>query len=91
MTNLIQLRRKSQITIPNKIRKVLGLEEGDYLQAELQNNKIILSPKIMLDKLPSVTLSKKGEMILNDGLRDIKENQIKKFDDVESAIKSLYK
>ena len=61
--SLVQVREKAQITIPNKIRKALGIKKGDYLQAEVENNKIVLVPKVLIDKAEAVTLSKKGSKI----------------------------
>jgi len=42
---LVQVRKKAQITIPSKIRKVLGIREGNYLEVETEENKIVLIPK----------------------------------------------
>jgi len=61
--SLVQVREKAQITIPNKIRKALGIKKGDYLQAKVENNKIVLVPKVLIDKAEAVTLSKKGSKI----------------------------
>ncbi|TET76693.1 MAG: AbrB/MazE/SpoVT family DNA-binding domain-containing protein, partial [Candidatus Cloacimonadota bacterium] len=44
---LVQVREKAQITIPSKIRKTLGIKQGDYLEAEVEDNKIVLIPKIL--------------------------------------------
>ena len=68
---LVQVREKAQITIPSKIRKALGIKEGDYLEAEVKDNKIVLIPKILIDKakalspkcIPSFIKSKKGSKI----------------------------
>ena len=61
--SLVQVREKAQITIPSKIRKALGIKKGDYLQAQVENNKIVLVPKVLIDKAEAVTLSKKGSKI----------------------------
>ncbi|MBA7680918.1 hypothetical protein ES703_89239 [subsurface metagenome] len=38
---LVQVREKAQITLPSKIRKVLGIKEGDYLEAK----ELLLYPR----------------------------------------------
>ena len=48
--SLLQVRRNFQITIPAKLRKALGIEEGDYIDAELQNETIVLRPKAITDR-----------------------------------------
>ena len=40
---LIKVTRNYQITIPAEIRKSLDIREGEYLKAELQGNRIILT------------------------------------------------
>ncbi|HDN85292.1 MAG TPA: AbrB/MazE/SpoVT family DNA-binding domain-containing protein [Candidatus Aerophobetes bacterium] len=88
---LIQVREKAQITIPSKIRKALGIKEGDYLEVEVEGNKIVLIPKILIDKAPPVTLSEKGEEMLKEALEDVKRGRVKKFKNVEELIDDLHK
>jgi len=48
---LIKVIRNGQITIPAEIRKVMDIEEGDYLEPELvEGNKLVLKPKETVDK-----------------------------------------
>jgi len=89
--SLVQVREKAQITIPSKIRKALGIKEGDYLEAEVDDNKIVLIPKILVDKAEAVTLSKKGEEMLKEALEDVKKGKVKEFKNVEELIDDLHK
>lgn len=88
MMPLVQLRDKSQITIPSSIRKELGIKKGDYLEITKEGDRIIIIPKIVVDK-SSVTLSEKGEKYLQEALDDIKEGRIKVNNDVEEFIDNL--
>ena len=88
---LVQVREKAQITLPSKIRKALDIKEGDYLEAEVEDNKIVLIPKILVDKAEAVTLSKKGEEMLKEALGDVKKGKVKEFKDVEELIDDLHK
>ena len=83
---LVQVREKAQITLPSKIRKALGVTEGDYLEVEVENNKIVLIPKVLIDKAKAVTLSKKGEEVLKEVLEDVKKGKVKEFKNVEELI-----
>jgi AbrB family looped-hinge helix DNA binding protein len=85
---LVQLRDKSQITIPSSIRKELGIKNGDYLEIRKEGERIIIIPKIVVDK-SSVTLSEKGEKYLQEALDDMKEGRIKANNDVEEFIDNL--
>ena len=89
--SLVQVREKAQITLPSKIRKSLGIKQGDYLEAEVEGNKIVLIPKVLVDKAETVILSKKGEEMLNEALEDVKKGNVRKFDNVEHLINDLKK
>lgn len=41
---LVKVHRAAQITLPRDIREAIGLEEGDYLEAEVTEAGILLSP-----------------------------------------------
>ncbi len=53
--SLVQVREKAQITLPSKIRKALSIKEGDYLEAKVEDNKIVLIPKILIDKAKTLS------------------------------------
>jgi len=89
--SLVQVREKAQITIPSKIRKILGIKKGDYLEAGIEDNKIVFIPKVLIDKAEPVTLSKKGEEMLKEALEDVKKGRVKKFENVEELIDDLHK
>ncbi len=86
---LIRVKQKAQITLPSSIRRALGIEEGDYLQAEVQGNKVVLTPKSVITKLPAVTLSERGEQMLQEALRDVEVGKVEEHDSVESLIEEL--
>ena len=46
----IRLLRSGQLTLPAKIRQLLGLKEGAFLEAEVENNRIVLIPKKLVEK-----------------------------------------
>jgi len=80
---LVRVREKAQIVFPSKIRETLGIKKGDYLEAEVEGNKIVLIPKVLADKAKAVTLSKKGEEMLKEALEDVKKGKAKEFKNVE--------
>jgi len=41
---LVKLRRAAQITLPLEVRQAFHLEEGDYLEAEITHDGILLRP-----------------------------------------------
>jgi AbrB family looped-hinge helix DNA binding protein len=42
---IVKVMQHGQITIPKKIRELLGLKEGDLADAELKGERIVITPK----------------------------------------------
>ncbi|HAJ32103.1 MAG TPA: AbrB family transcriptional regulator [Candidatus Atribacteria bacterium] len=88
--SLIQVREKAQITIPSKIRKELGIKKGDYLEIAKEGDRIVLIPKILIEKV-SVNLSAKGEEMLKEAIDDVKKGKVKVHNNVTHLINDLHK
>jgi len=88
--SLIQVREKAQITIPSKIRKELGIKKGDYLEVAKEDDRIVIIPKILIEKV-SVNLSEKGEEMLKDAIDDVKKGKVKIHNNVIHLINDLHK
>ena len=88
--SLIRVREKAQITIPSRVRKELGIKKGDYLDIVIEDDKIVIIPKILVDKV-SVNLSAKGEEMLKEAIDDVKKGKIKTHNNVKHFIDDLYK
>lgn len=48
--SLARIKEKYQVTIPSAIRKQLGLQVGDVLNAEVQDDHILLRPQVVVKK-----------------------------------------
>ncbi|HGJ64858.1 TPA: AbrB/MazE/SpoVT family DNA-binding domain-containing protein [bacterium] len=48
--SLVKIKEKYQVTIPSAIRDRLSLKVGDVLEADLENDQIVLRPKMIVDK-----------------------------------------
>ena len=88
--SLIQVREKAQITIPSKIRKELGIKKGDYLEIAKEDDRIVIIPKILIEKV-SVNLSAKGEEMLKEAIDDVKKGKVKIHNNVTHLINDLQK
>ena len=53
-----------QVVIPKKFYDSLGLKPGDYLGVELRGNRLVLTPKALIEKR------------LAEGLEDIKKGRV---------------
>ena len=46
----IKVKQKFQVTIPSSIRKAAGLAVGDYLEALVEGDNIVLKPKAQAER-----------------------------------------
>jgi AbrB family looped-hinge helix DNA binding protein len=90
MSELIQLRRKSQLTLPLAIRKELKLEEGDYLDVRIERGEIILKAKRLIDKDQAWFWSDRWQQGEIEAQADITSGRVNKFSNAESAIDFLH-
>jgi AbrB family looped-hinge helix DNA binding protein len=50
MTTLVKIHRKGQMTLPIKLRSLAGISEGDLVEAAFQRGKIVITPKLVVDR-----------------------------------------
>lgn len=50
MTTLVKIHRKGQMTLPSRLRSAVGVAEGGLVEASIRNGKIILTPKVVIDR-----------------------------------------
>jgi len=87
---LIKVKAKAQITLPAKVRRALGIEEGDYLEAKVEGNKVVLIPQTLITKFPPVALSEQGEKMLKEALEEVRAGKVKEHESAESLINELH-
>ena len=88
---LVRVRDKAQVTLPAKIRRRLNIQDGDYLQVDVEAGRIVMSPQAVIDKLPWVELSEEGERMLQEGLDDIAAGRVKRHKNLESLLSELHR
>ena len=47
---LVTVKTKYQVTLPIAVRKAVGVEVGDMLEAKVEGKKITLTPKSLIDR-----------------------------------------
>jgi len=50
MATIVKIQRKGQVTIPTRLRVQVGLADGDLLEAKAERGKIVLTPKMIIDR-----------------------------------------
>jgi AbrB family looped-hinge helix DNA binding protein len=46
---LVRITRNFQVSIPKKVRDILGLQEGDFIEVEERDGAIVMLPKKLID------------------------------------------
>jgi AbrB family looped-hinge helix DNA binding protein len=50
MSTIVKVQRKGQVTIPTRLRAQVGLVDGDLVEARAHRGRIVLTPKIIVDR-----------------------------------------
>ncbi|QVK17579.1 AbrB/MazE/SpoVT family DNA-binding domain-containing protein [Mycoplasmatota bacterium] len=82
---IIELRKKSQITLPKEIVCNLGLVEGDKFEVCIENGVIKLQPVVVYPKEYIIQLEEEIKVLRED----IAKYTIGPFDNVNDLMKSL--
>ena len=88
--SLVKVKRHSQITIPNDMRRKLKIVEGDYLEIVEHNNELVLKPVKMVHQDDAYFRTKEWQAGESEADKDIAEgNVIGPFDNIGDALKAL--
>ncbi len=75
---LRKLGKSNQVAIPKEIITVLGLKMDDYLDISIDNNRIILEPKVLVPKEQAYFFTKEWQADEQDAENDIKRGRVTK-------------
>jgi len=79
-TAVVKVGVSRQVAIPKRIHDQLGLEPGDYLEVELIGDRVVLTPKALIEKR------------LAEGLEDIRKGRVRgPFRSASALVRSLRK
>jgi AbrB family looped-hinge helix DNA binding protein len=81
--------RHGQITLPASVRRQLGIEEGDLVEIEVEDERAVLTPKKLVDKSQAYFWTRKWQESEREADEDIKARRVKTFDSVDELIKDL--
>jgi AbrB family looped-hinge helix DNA binding protein len=91
LSELIRVRKKSQLTLPPSVRKSLGIEEGDYLDIRVREGEIVLKLKRLIDKNQSWFWTNRWQQGEKEADEDIKAGRVQHFPDANEAVSFLKK
>ena len=90
MSELIQVRKKAQLTLPLSVRQKLGVEEGDYMDVQVRDGEIVLKLKKLIDKDQAWFWTKRWQQGEKEAEEDIRAGRVHRFPDAESAVAHLH-
>ncbi|MBU0608584.1 MAG: AbrB/MazE/SpoVT family DNA-binding domain-containing protein [Armatimonadetes bacterium] len=85
----VRVKDKAQITLPARVRRALGIKEGDVLRVSLEHGRVVLTPQATLDDLPEVELTPEGKRLLQESLQAEGEGRTREFSDMKSLVAGL--
>jgi len=83
----VKVLRGGQITMPKQLRKVLEIKEGDILEVEVKNHKVVLKPKALVDK--DAAWARLNHVMERVGKRHRRISEKEVENDVLEAIKAV--
>jgi len=86
---ILKLRKNAQVTLPAGIRKAAHLEEGDVLDCEVQDGRIVLTPKKLVDKRDAWFWSREWQQAEAEAQKDIESGEVSEFDSVDDLLAHL--
>jgi len=86
---LTKVTRNGQITLPASVRRKTNIEEGDYIAVSVDGDRILLTPKRLIDKSQEYFWTEEWQRGEITAAEDIRDGKTTEFSDVEDLISSL--
>jgi len=86
---LVNLKTKSQVTIPKQIVKKLNLKPGDKLEFSLDDDRIIIKPVAIVDRSQAWFYTPEWQEGEKEVDRQIREGKIHSAEDLDELYKKL--
>ena len=86
---ITKLREKSQITIPKDLIKKLNLKTGDNIEINIEDNKIIIKPVVVIPKDQAWFWSKQWQQGEKQAENDIENGKVEKFNSPQELFEDL--
>lgn len=87
--SLVKVMQRRQVVIPKVLFDQLNLREGDYLEATLEDGKIVYTPKQVVDR-DTWYWTEEGQQTIAQSLQQVQEGKlIGPFDDAEALMEEL--
>ena len=89
MEQLIKVTRGGQVTIPAALRRAAGIEVGDYLEVQVVDDRLVLSPKQVIDKSQAYFWTEAWQAGEREAQEDLEAGRVARFKTLEALIADL--
>ena len=86
---LVKVGTRHQVTIPKEIVEKLHLKAGDYVEMTLEEGKIIIIPKEIVDREDAWFWSEEWQQKEREADEALAKGRYQEFEDVEELIRDL--
>lgn len=86
---ITQLREKSQVTIPKEIIKKLNLKIGDSIDIDIEDNKIVIKPVVVVPKEQAWFWNEEWQQDEKQADKDINNGNTRKFNSARELFEDL--
>ena len=91
MPELIQVRKKAQVTLPQSVREALNIEVGDFLDATVRDGELVLRVKRLIDKDQAWFWTRRWQEGEREAEEDIRAGRVYHFENAAEAVKFLHR
>jgi AbrB family looped-hinge helix DNA binding protein len=91
MSELVQVRKKAQVTLPQSVRQELGIEEGDFLDIQVRSGEIVIKVKKLMDKEQAWFWTNRWQQGEKEAEEDIRAGRVYNFPDTKKTVAFLHK
>jgi AbrB family looped-hinge helix DNA binding protein len=84
-----RIARNGHLTIPSKIRKILNIEDGDIVRFTVEDNKIVISPGVIVDKDQAYFFSERCQKEVRESEKEFKNGKYSSFASVKDLKKAV--
>jgi antitoxin MazE len=89
MEQLVKVTRGGQVTIPAEMRRQAGIDVGDYVEIRLEEGRLVLVPKQLIDKDQTWFWTKEWQAAEREAEDDLRTGKVKRFDMLDELIAGL--
>lgn len=86
---LVRLRGKGQLTLPDEVRRAAQVNEGDYLAVTVRDGRIMLEPKAIVDASQAWFWADDWQRGEREAADELAEGRGRRFESAEEFLASL--